>query len=86
MFHKAGWHGTITLTTSSSSNSAVAPLTKDHSEEVLEPASDTTEDRPDRPSSSSSSSGGRRSDGNWFDESLEHRDSNNLKKRNKAKV
>ena len=66
------------LTMTSSSSSPDPPLTKDHCEEVLDPASDATDDIPER-HSSSSSSGARSSDGYWFDESLEHRDSNNLR-------
>ena len=51
------------LTITSSSSSPGPPLTRDHCEDVLEPASDATDDIPER-HSSSSSSGARSSDGN----------------------
>ena len=75
---------TSTCAKSSSSSSVIPALTRDNNEDVLEPASDATEDKPDR-QSSSSSSGGRSSHRNGFpSESLEHKDSNNLETINKG--
>ena len=75
---------TSTCAKSSSSSSVIPALTSDNKEDVLEPATDATEDKPDR-QSSSSSSGGRSSHRNGFpSESLEHKDSNNLEKINKG--
>ena len=75
---------TSTCAKSSSSSSVIPALTSDNNEDVLEPASEATEDKPDR-QSSSSSSGGRSSHWNGFpSESLEHKDSNNLETINKG--